>query len=185
MGNPNSQHASESLPLKGNGEYDGLINRIRNDDHTAAENLTRDLSRGARFLLSRRLHSDDVERQLSDTLSAVTGAIKTGLVNDSKQLLRFTLAMLKRQHLEEKPRVDGPAEMRRGLNLATSARSHPAERIKTLAESIALKMSLPEMEVLRMYYVDGETQEAICRVRCLSDDEFGRIKAKVKVAATS
>jgi hypothetical protein len=46
-------------------------------------------------------------------------------------------------------------------------------------------MSVTEMEVLRMYYVDGESQEAICRDRNLSADEFRRIKVKVKAGVAS
>ena len=46
-------------------------------------------------MLSKKLHSGDVDRPLSDTMSAVADGIKMGLVNDFRRLLRFTLTTLK------------------------------------------------------------------------------------------
>jgi hypothetical protein len=187
MATQNNPDVPERLPLRDEDDYGLLIESIRRYDHAALEQLTRLLSRGVRFLLSRKLHSNDVEGQLKDTLSALVDAIRTGTVNDITQLRQFTLTTLKRQQLEQKP----PSEAATGTNqwlvsqFATSTRSHPTERVKILAETIARRMSGAEMEVLRMYYVDGETQEVICRVRCLSDDEFVRINTKAKTVAAS
>jgi hypothetical protein len=187
MEQSNHQNSPESLPPKGEGEYNSLIDGIRNDDDAAVERLSQLLSRGVRFLLLKKLHSDDVESQLRSTQSALVDAIKTGLVNDLKQLLRFTLTTLKRQRLEQDAQVEGATRIdhRSPWRSALSERSHPTEHVQQIAETIARKMSVPEMEVLRMYYVDGETQETICRVRNLSTDEFRQIKMKVKVAAAS
>jgi hypothetical protein len=183
METQNNRNAPESLSRREEGEYNRLIDGIRNDDHIALEQLTRLLSRGVRFLLSKKFHSDDVESQLRDTLSALPDAIKTGIVNDFRQLLRFTLTTLKGQRLELNMQVECATrtDQRTPRRSAISDRSHLPERVKQIAESIARKMSAAEIEALRMYYVDGETQETTCSVRNLSADEFQRIKVKVKV----
>ena len=187
MVDPNDQNALGNYPPREEREYNSLVTGIRNNDQTAPEQLTLLLSRGVRFLLSKKLQSDDVESQLRDTLSAVVDAIKTGLVNDYRQLLRFTLTTLKRQRPVRDARVQGATRIDHGLpwRSALSERSHPTEHVKRIAETIARKMSAPEMEVLRMYYVDGETQETICRVRNLSADEFRQIKVKAKAGAVN
>jgi hypothetical protein len=182
-----SPNESGNLPPRAEREYNNLITGIRNNDQTAPEQLTLLLSRGVRILLSKKLHSEDVEYQVRDTLSAVVDAIKTGTINDFRQLLRFTLTTLKRQRPEQDAQVEGATRIdhRSPWRSALSERSPPTEHIKQIAETIARKMSVPEMQVLRMYYVDGETQETICRVRNLSADEFLQIKVKAKAAAVN
>jgi RNA polymerase sigma factor (sigma-70 family) len=168
-----------------------LIERVRQNDCTATEELCRLLASGIRFLILRRVGAQDFEDTVQDVLIDVLSAIKQGKVQHPTALVAFARTIATRkcagyiaQVVAERARTAGSAE---DLDIASSSLvlEDPeeayleTERVRLVCRVLS-RLKSREREVLQRFYVDEHSTEQICRDMDLTETQFRLLKSRAK-----
>src|SRR5271155_4926387 len=89
-------------PVRGNGEntvedWANVVERIREGDQKAVEELYRVFSRGIRYYLCRQLGPQDLDDRVHDCFLVVIQAIRRGELRDPERLMGFARTIVRRQ----------------------------------------------------------------------------------------
>src|ERR1700722_20588268 len=74
-----------------------LVDRIRNGDAAAMEELYEVFAKGIRYFLLRNLGPDDLDDKVHDCFVAVTQAIRNGDLREPDRLMGYVRTVVKRQ----------------------------------------------------------------------------------------
>lgn len=162
-------------------DYAELLHRIQVGDSTALKELSRAFSRGIRFLLSRNFQPDAVEVELQHTLSTVIRAVEEGNLSEPAQLVRFILLTIKQRSELDQQNNLGKHKIVRLWNRRVPPEFYCdlSSKAKSIGKFLRM-MSAREQDVVRQYYVDCQSQEAICHYQSLSVSEFTDILTKIR-----
>ena len=166
----------------------GLVERIRNGDPSAMEELYTVFSRGVRFFLWRQLGAQDLDDRVHDVFLMVTQSIQRGELRAPERLMGYIRTVVRRQvagHIEDtvnarRMRVDIDV----GIPVSDRAPNPERKAIQEQNMDLAMRIlrSLPERdrEVLRRFYLDEQPAEEICRDLGLTETQFRLIKSRAK-----
>ncbi len=165
-----------------------LVDRIRQDDQYALEELYRIFSRGMRFYLCRQLGPQDLDDKVHDSFLIVVQAIRKGDLREPERLMGFARTIVRRQIAGH---IDVAVQQRRqqvdldtsaplpdsGMNPEAAAMTKEEEQ---LAVSVLKGISKRDREILTRFYLEEQTQEEICRDMKLTETQFRLLKSRAK-----
>lgn len=183
--------AAPTPPADSTPNWTDLVERIREKDSLAVEELYRLLSRGLRMILRRQLAPQDVEDRLHNVFLAVTEAIQIGSLRQPEALIGFARTIARRQIVAH---IQTAIESRNrhlstGVGCASTveiANDHDpeAEMLDKEKRELALKalqqLKPREQEILKRFYLLEQPQEQICAEMELTDTQFRLLKSRAK-----
>ncbi len=169
-------------------ELPELVERIQAGDPAGMERLYSVFGCGVRFYLWRQLGSQDVDDKVHDTFLIVVQAIRRGELRDPERLMGFVRTVVRRQvaaHIDQVVHSrKQQAELDLGLSV-TDERQNPeddliARQQREIMKEILRSMSPRDREVLTRFYLQGHSQERICREMQLSENQYRLLKSRAK-----
>jgi RNA polymerase sigma-70 factor, ECF subfamily len=168
--------------------WTGLVERIRQQDPGAMEELYRVFSKGVRFFLYRRLGPRDLEDKVHDVFVIVTQAIRNGELREPERLMGYVRTVVRRQVAAH---IEAAVEARRSYSaldgtLALADREPDPERgaIAQQNEELALRIlrsiAKRDREVLMRFYLQEQTCGESCHAMHLTETQFRLIKSRAK-----
>lgn len=165
-----------------------VVERIRDGDQLAVEELYRVFSRGIRYYLCRQLGPQDLDDRVHDCFLVVIQAIKKGDLREPERLMGFVRTIVRRQIAGY---IEGMVEIRKKqvdiefgsiipddkLNPERSAMSKQEEEI---AVKVLKTISNRDREILTRFYLHEQSQEVICREMSLTETQFRLMKSRAK-----
>ena len=180
-------------PAVGTGEnsvedWADVVERIREGDQAAVEELYRVFSRGIRYYLCRQLGPQDLDDRIHDCFLVVIQAIKKGDIREPGRLMGFVRTIVRRQIAGY---IEGIVEIRRKQvdiefgNIVPDAKLNPensaiSKEEESLAVSVLKTIPKRDREILTRFYVHEQTQEHICKEMSLTDTQFRLLKSRAK-----
>lgn len=166
----------------------GLVERIQRDEPGGMEELYRVFSRGVRFYLCRHLGPQDLDDKVHDTFLIVVQAIKKGELREPDRLMGFVRTVVRRQVAAQ---IDRAVQTRRELaeldngDSVSDHRQTPEEAAilrqhEEVAIAVLRSISKRDREILTRFYLNEQTQEAICEEMKLSETQFRLLKSRAK-----
>ncbi|MGH9627705.1 MAG: RNA polymerase sigma factor [Bryobacteraceae bacterium] len=178
--------AADSTP-----NWSNLVERIREKDSLAVEELYRALNRGLRMTLRRQLDAQDVEDRLHDVFLAVIGAIQNGSLRQPEALVGFAATVARRQifaHIQtaieaRKRHLSPGAGLLCTIEVADDCNPE-AEVLDRQNRELALKalqlLQPRQQEILKRFYLLEQSQEQICADMRLTETQFRLLKSRAK-----
>jgi len=165
-----------------------LVERIRNGEPSAMEELYTVFAKGVRFFLWRQLGPQDLDDRVHDVFLMVTQSIQRGELRAPERLMGYIRTVVRRQvagQIEEtvnarRSRVD----IDMGIPISDRAANPERKAIEEQNMDLAMRIlrSLPkrDREVLMRFYLDEQPAEEICRDLGLTDTQFRLVKSRAK-----
>jgi len=169
-----------------------VVDQIRRGEPVGEETLYRELNGGAALYLQRRLGVTDVEDRVHDVFLIVVDAIRRGTLREPERLMGFVRTILLRQlNLAISGRIAERANQPVSDTSSRLSHSSPnpeqqaieAERVEVMVRGMR-RMKTTDMEILKRFYVRGQTPERICSELALSRSQFGVRKTRAKARLT-
>jgi len=168
-------------------DWAALAEGIRNNDEVAVKQFYDIFKHGFRYLVKRQLGSFDLEDSVHDCVLAVMTAVRKGSVREPERFVGFVHTIVKR-HIANRIAVKISARSEddiKSIALVHSTFPSPeTQAIRTEAKIIARRVldSLGDRDrdVLRRFYLLGQTEEQIRRDLDLSFHVFKNIKHRAK-----
>ncbi len=168
--------------------WTGLVERIRNRDNEAVEELYEVFARGIRYYLCRHLGPQELDDKVHDTFLIVIQAIRNGSLREPERLMGFVRTVVRRQVAAF---IDETVQTRRdftNLELGSHVpdhRNNPEENaIREQRNNLMLKalngISRRDREILTRFYLYEQTQEQICQEMKLTETQFRLLKSRAK-----
>jgi len=165
-----------------------LVERIRNGDQAAMEELYRIFSKGIRFYLCRQLGPQDLDDKVHDIFMIITQSIQRGELREPERLMGYVRTIVRRQVAAH---IDGVVQARRTQtdidNGPALSDQHPSpekslieQQNIELAKRILNSLHKRDREVLIRFYLREQTAEQICREMKLTETQFRLIKSRAK-----
>ncbi len=169
-------------------DWPTLVDRIRNGEPSAMEDLYRVFSKGIRFYLCRQLGPQDLDDRVHDIFLIITQSIQKGELREPERLMGYVRTIVRRQVAAH---IDTIVQARRehidlefGLALSDQ---HPSperdliDRQNTeLAKRILNSLQRRDREVLVRFYLREQTAQQICAEMDLTETQFRLIKSRAK-----
>jgi RNA polymerase sigma-70 factor, ECF subfamily len=165
-----------------------LVERIRQQDSGAMEELYQVFLKGARFLLYRQLGPRDLEDKVHDLFVMVTQSICNGELRQPERLMGYVRTVVRRQvvaHIEDAVRARRNYRDLEGSRLLADREPDPERSaIERQQEELAFRIlnviAKRDREVLVRFYLEEEPVEEICRQMHLTRNQFRLIKSRAK-----
>lgn len=165
-----------------------LVERIRNDDASAMEELYRVFSRGIRFYLCRQLGPQDLDDRVHETFLTVTQSIRRGDVREPERLMGYVRTVVRRQvaaYIEEiSAQRRQQTDLDCGLAVSDGGVDPEKAAIERQNQDIAWRVlnaiSARDREILIRFYLHEQTPEQICREMNLTETQFRLLKSRAK-----
>ena len=182
------EHPPEQSCTETSNNWSGLVERIRQDDPSAMEELYRVFARGIRFYLCRQLGPQELDDRVHDTFLIVVQAIRRGDLREPERLMGFVRTVVRRQVAAH---IDSLVHSRReevdiDLNARLPDRTWNPEQSLASRENVALMrrvldaLSQRDREILVRFYLREESQDEICREMELTETQFRLLKSRAK-----
>jgi RNA polymerase sigma-70 factor, ECF subfamily len=180
------------MPEKGDIDWRVVVDQIRRGETAGEEALYRELSGGARFFLQRRLGIADVEDRVHDVFLIVVEAIRRDALREPERLMGFVRTILLRQlNLAISGRIAarGNQSVTDTASLLSSSSLDPeqhaieAERVEVMLRGMR-RMKTTDVEILKRFYVRGQSPEMICEEMSLTPSQFSVRKTRAKALLT-
>jgi RNA polymerase sigma factor (sigma-70 family) len=183
-------HTTEPAPCAESLEncWTPLVERIRNGEIDAMEELYRVFSKGVRFFLCRQLGPQDLDDKIHELFLTVTQAIQNGDLRYPERLMGYVRTVVRRQvaaHIEvavhsRRHQID--LDLGDGLS---DQRPNPERSLidrqnSELAHRILNSLNERDREVLVRFYLEEQPPEQICREMNLTENQFRLIKSRAK-----
>ncbi len=166
-----------------------LVDRIRDGESLALEQLYRTFSKGIRFHLCRQIGADDLDDKVHDIFLIVVQAIRRGDLREPERLMGFVRTVVRRQVAAQidkavhtrRDRVDLESTMR-----ISDGRQNP-EEVMLFNQKLELMnqaldgLSKRDREILTRFYLHEQSQEEICDDMDLSETQFRLLKSRAKL----
>jgi RNA polymerase sigma factor (sigma-70 family) len=188
---PGSDLEQDEVPAAADtpyGQWVDLVERIRQGDHRAMEELYVTFSRGIRYYLCRQLGLQELDDRVHDAYLIVVQAIRSGVLREPERLMGFVRTVVRRQvaaHIEQAVAIrKGHAEIELGARVPDQRCSPEEEamhREKTrLMVEFLREISARDREILTRFYLYGQSQEQICLEMGLTSTQFRLLKSRAK-----
>ena len=161
---------------------------IETGDNDCVEEFYRVFNEGFRYRILRVLGPEGVEDSVHTCLVTVISAIRRGGLQDPERMVGFANTIVKR-HIAEQiaSRVgerNGRIEVECLDSLAAKQPDPETQAERAQARFIMLKvfrtLSSRDHEVLRRFYLLGQSEEQICRDMSLTGNQFRNLKHRAK-----
>ncbi len=183
-----SPHHKLPPPARTRPDWRDLVARIQRGDPSGMEQLYAVFSRGVRFYLCRQLGPQDLEDRIHDTFLIVVEAIRRGELRDPDRLMGFVRTVVRRQVANS---IDVAVQTRRDQAELSCGFCVYDERANPEEDAIARQqvdimkhvlhgVSERDREILTRFYLQGQTQEQICREMDLTETQFRLLKSRAK-----
>ncbi len=183
-----TQAGPQLSSVPGLSNWSRLVERVRDRDPSAMEELYKMFSTGIRFLLYRQLGPQDLDDKVHDVFVIIAEAICSGELRDPERLMGYVHTVVRRQVASH---IDRAIHLRRNcvdvdFQEAVSDQRPDPEREAIERESLTLAMrvlqGIPkrDREVLTRFYLNEESAEEICQAMALSETQFRLIKSRAK-----
>lgn len=165
-----------------------MATRWQAGEPDADEQFATTVMRSVRSLLRHKVRPEDLDDAAQDVSITAVRALRAGTIREVSSVSAYVWTLARRyanrkirQYRSERQKMrcidDMPAAA------AASGELHADERIHRAAMELraaVLVSTLPgrHREVLRRFYIDGQSREEICRVMGLSGTQFRLIKAR-------
>jgi RNA polymerase sigma-70 factor, ECF subfamily len=165
-----------------------LVQRLRDGEQSAMEDLYRVFSEGIRFYLWRQLGAQDLTDKVHDLFLTITESIQSGELRDPERLMGYVRTVVRRQVASH---IHAVRQQRRNwfqLDFATTlldCRPSPEHRVirrefNDVALRILSTMRHREREVLVRFYLKEQAAPEICREMQLTETQFRLLKSRAK-----
>ncbi|HWQ53539.1 MAG TPA: sigma-70 family RNA polymerase sigma factor [Bryobacteraceae bacterium] len=182
-----SDTPSGARPVQEN-QWVELVEKIKQDEDGAMEELYRVFSRGVRFYLCRQLGPQDLDDKMHEVFLIVVQAIRRGDLRDPERLMGYVRTVVRRQvaaYIEE------VTEKRRqytdldyGLAVRDDCQTPEQAAIRQqhheLAWSVLNGIGRRDREILVRFYLQEQTAGEICRDMALTETQFRLLKSRAK-----
>ena len=192
-----SPASPECDPLSGDPQKDPLqitdwtplVQRIRDGDTAALEELYGIFAKGIRYFLLRNLGPEDLDDKVHDCFLIVAQAIRNGDLREPERLMGYVRTVVKRQIAGS---IDIAVQQRRTrvefddtLFSVSDWRDNPettvmARQRAEIARKVLNGVSRRDREILNRFYVLEQSQEQICGEMGLSYNQFRLLKSRAK-----
>src|SRR5438270_5680810 len=85
-----------SAPLEGGKDWALVVDRIRQGDQSAMEELYAFFGKGVKYFLLRRLGNDELDDRVHDVFLVVAAAIRNGELRDPARLMGYVRTVVRR-----------------------------------------------------------------------------------------
>ncbi|MBI5086586.1 MAG: sigma-70 family RNA polymerase sigma factor [Acidobacteria bacterium] len=182
-----SEQAEQASELAAD-RWIALVDRIRDHDELAMEELYRVFSRGIRYYLCRHLGPQELDDKVHDTFLIVVQAIRGGGLREPEKLMGFVRTVVRRQVAAF---IDTAVQTRRDFTdlevggRVPDIRQNPEERVleeerSDIMAKVLRGISRRDREILTRFYLFEQTQEQICEEMDLSETQFRLLKSRAK-----
>jgi len=170
-------------------DWTPLVQRIRDGDNAAMEELYGIFAKGIRYFLLRNLGPDDLDDKVHDCFLIVAQAIRKGELREPERLMGYVRTVVKRQIAGS---IDTAVQQRRTrvefddtLFSVSDWRDNPeitvmARQRAEIARKVLNGVSRRDREILNRFYVLEQSQEQICGEMGLSYNQFRLLKSRAK-----
>ncbi len=170
-------------------DWTPLVQRIREGDSAAMEELYGIFAKGIRYFLLRNLGPDDLDDKVHDCFLIVAQAIRNGDLREPERLMGYVRTVVKRQIAGS---IDIAVQQRRTrvefddtLFSVSDWRDNPettvmARQRAEIARKVLNGVSRRDREILNRFYVLEQSQEQICGEMGLSYNQFRLLKSRAK-----
>lgn len=170
-------------------DWTPLVQRIRDGDSAAMEELYGIFAKGIRYFLLRNLGPEDLDDKVHDCFLIVAQAIKNGDLREPERLMGYVRTVVKRQIAGS---IDIAVQQRRTrvefddtLFSVSDWRDNPettvmARQRAEIARRVLNGVSRRDREILNRFYVLEQPQEQICGEMGLSYNQFRLLKSRAK-----
>jgi RNA polymerase sigma-70 factor, ECF subfamily len=177
----------QDLPLTDR-SWTPLVERIRNNDTSAIEELYTLFAKGVRFFLWRQLGLQDLDDRVHDIFLMVVQSIQRGELREPERLMGYVRSVVRRQTAGF---IRGVVNARRcqvvvhpALSLSDRTPDPERRAIEEQNTEVAMRIlqSLPQRdrEVLMRFYLLEQLPEQICRDLKITETQFRLIKSRAK-----
>ena len=170
-------------------DWAALVDRIRNGDSGAMEQLYEVFAKGIRYFLLRNLGPDDLDDKVHDCFVIVAQAIRNGDLREPERLMGYVRTVVKRQIAAS---IDVAVHQRRSrvdfedsLFSMSDWRDNPehtfmARQRVDIARRVLNGVSRRDRDILNRFYVLEQNQEQICADMGLTYNQFRLLKSRAK-----
>ncbi len=181
-------NSSSAQPPPQTSQWADLVERIRNDDASAMEELYRVFSRGIRFYLCRQLGPQDLDDRVHETFLTVAQSIRRGEVREPERLMGYVRTVVRRQvagyiaeiSADRRQHIDLDC----GLGVSDGCIDPEEAAIERQNQDIAWRVlkAIParDREILIRFYLHEQAPEQICREMNLTENQFRLLKSRAK-----
>lgn len=166
-----------------------VVERIRQGDERAMEELYAYFGKGVRYFLLRRLGVDELEDRVHDVFLVVAAAIQNGELRDPSRLMGFVRTVVRRaiagviqdnvtsrvSYMDLESLTFSVADWRLDPE-KTAQQEQRTEVVRRLLQGASRR----DREVLRRFYMEEQSQEQICAEMGLSYNQFRLLKSRAK-----
>lgn len=186
----NESALAEGVPASAHAEpcWSRLVERIRDGDSSAMEELYIVFSKGIRFFLYRQLGPQDLDDKVHDVFLMVTQSIRRGELREPDRLMGYVRTVVRRQvaaYIDEAVRARRNVTDVDGSIILSDRRPDPERgAIEKQNEELALRVlhsiGKRDREVLTRFYLKEQPATQICRELNLTETQFRLIKSRAK-----
>ena len=175
-------------PFEENPSWPDLVERLRNGETSALEELYRIFAKGVRFFIYRQLGPQDLDDRVHDIFLTVTESILNGELREPERLMGYVRTVVRRMvaaHIDDavnarRNRVDLDSGIGLSAHEPTPEGRMIDQQSLDLARRVLTSLQPRDREVLTRFYLDGQSANEICREMDLSDTQFRLIKSRAK-----
>ena len=176
-------------PTPDDSAWSTMVDRVRGNDPGAMEDLYELFVSGVRFMFCRQLGTQNLQDYLHDAFVIVVERIQSGELRDPTRLMgyirtvvrRMVAAQINAQVRRRKERTDSDYS-----NRVSDERSNPEQDLifrqkVDLVRRVLAEMPERDQEILRRFYIEEESQDAICAEMGLTVTQFRLMKYRAKL----
>ena len=170
-------------------DWVSIVQRIRDGDPAAMEELYAVFEKGIRYFLLRNLGPDDLEDKVHDCFLIVAQAIRKGELRDPERLMGYVRTVVKRQIAanieiavqQRRSRIEFDESMFSVSDWRLDPeRSLLQQQRAEIARRVMKGVARRDREILQRFYVHEQSQQQICTEMNLTYNQFRLLKSRAK-----
>ena len=169
-------------------DWPELLNRVKQNEAGAAEELYALISKGMLFFLRRQMPVHLAEERMHDAFMIVLKAIQDGRIEDATAFPGYVITVTKRQyfhHIRSSVNATECSDEFVVNGLPSKVKDDPdslpeAQRRSTLMAEVLRTMNTECREILNRVYVLQQSQEQVCAEMKLTDTEYRLLKSRAR-----
>jgi RNA polymerase sigma-70 factor (ECF subfamily) len=171
-----------------NVDWPELLNRVKQNEAGAAEELYSLISKGMLFFLSRNMPWHFAQERMHDSFMKVLKAIQDGRIEDARAFPGYLRTVVKRQyfdHLRTSVNATDCSDELVVNSLTSKAKDNPdslleVQQQSTLMAEVLRSMHPKRREILNRFYILEQSPEYICTKMKLTETQYRLLKSRAK-----